>query len=69
VSLLHLSDDARTHLPIPFSSGDSMGASVAQQKANYDTVTSQSPSTILTLNHETYGKPIDLSARGSGSVY
>lgn len=37
-----------------FDSGDSVGASVAQQKQNYDDIIQQRPSTILTLNHETY---------------
>ncbi|KAF8625884.1 hypothetical protein AX15_005150 [Amanita polypyramis BW_CC] len=37
-----------------FDSGDSVGASVAQQEATYDQTIIQHPSTILALNHETY---------------
>ncbi|CAE6420375.1 unnamed protein product [Rhizoctonia solani] len=37
-----------------FDSGDSVGATPAQSKARYDQIIAQRPSTILTLNHETY---------------
>ncbi|ELU38813.1 carbohydrate esterase family 4 protein [Rhizoctonia solani AG-1 IA] len=37
-----------------FDSGDSVGATPAQSKADYDGIISQHPSTILALNHETY---------------
>ncbi|KAG9048544.1 Carbohydrate esterase 4 protein [Tulasnella sp. UAMH 9824] len=37
-----------------FDSGDSVGKSAQQSKAEYDKVANQRPSTILTLNHETY---------------
>jgi len=35
-------------------SGDSTGASVASQKAQYDSAVSRHPNTILSLEHETY---------------
>ncbi|KXN86829.1 Chitin deacetylase [Leucoagaricus sp. SymC.cos] len=35
-------------------SGDSTGASVASQKKQYDNVVSRHPSTVLSLEHETY---------------
>jgi len=35
-------------------SGDSLGASVAQQEQTYNNVISQHPQNILALNHETY---------------
>jgi hypothetical protein len=38
------------------SSGDSVGASVAESNRRYDEVVSQHPSTLLALNHEVYGK-------------
>ncbi|KAG8928095.1 Carbohydrate esterase 4 protein [Tulasnella sp. 417] len=37
-----------------FDSGDSVGASVAQSEADYQNIANRKPSTILTLNHETY---------------
>ncbi|PBL03253.1 glycoside hydrolase/deacetylase [Armillaria gallica] len=37
-----------------FDSGDSAGASAAQSNSQYDTLVASRPSTILTLNHETY---------------
>ena len=42
-----------------FDSGDSTGSTPAQSKAAYDKVAKQHPSTILALNHETYGAYID----------
>jgi peptidoglycan/xylan/chitin deacetylase (PgdA/CDA1 family) len=42
-----------------FDSGDSTGSTPARSKAAYDTVAKQHPSTILALNHETYGAYID----------
>ena len=36
------------------SSGDSVGASVAESKAVYDQIISEHPNTVLALNHETY---------------
>jgi peptidoglycan/xylan/chitin deacetylase (PgdA/CDA1 family) len=38
-----------------FDSGDSTGSTPAQSKAAYDKVAEEHPSTILALNHETYG--------------
>ncbi|CAE6462205.1 unnamed protein product [Rhizoctonia solani] len=37
-----------------FDSGDSTGATPAQSKQKYTDIANQRPSTILTLNHETY---------------
>lgn len=37
------------------SSGDSMGASVAQQKANLDQLLATHPNNVLSLEHETLG--------------
>ncbi|KIM44539.1 carbohydrate esterase family 4 protein [Hebeloma cylindrosporum] len=37
-----------------FDSGDSSGISVAAQKTRYTQLASRRPSTVLTLNHETY---------------
>ncbi|KAF8637075.1 hypothetical protein AX17_003075 [Amanita inopinata Kibby_2008] len=37
-----------------FDSGDSTGATVAQQKASYNEIIREHPSGILALNHETY---------------
>jgi hypothetical protein len=36
-----------------FSSGDSVGATAAQSKADYKATIKSHPSNILTLNHET----------------
>jgi peptidoglycan/xylan/chitin deacetylase (PgdA/CDA1 family) len=38
-----------------FDSGDSTGSIPEQSKEAYDTLANQHPSTILALNHETYG--------------
>ena len=38
-----------------FDSGDSTGATAAQSNAAYDKVAKKHPSTVLALNHETYG--------------
>jgi len=38
-----------------FDSGDSTGSTPAQSKAAYDKLVDEHPSTILALNHETYG--------------
>ncbi|KAG8955182.1 Carbohydrate esterase 4 protein [Tulasnella sp. 424] len=37
-----------------FDSGDSMGESATKSEADYQTVANQHPTSILTLNHETY---------------
>jgi len=37
-----------------FDSGDSTGSTPAQSEAGYDATIAMKPSTILTLNHETY---------------
>ena len=41
-----------------FDSGDSTGSTAEQSKEAYDTLAKQHPSTILALNHETYGMRI-----------
>lgn len=41
-----------------FDSGDSVGATPAQSKADYDALVSRRPSTILALNHETYERTV-----------
>ena len=41
-----------------FDSGDSTGSTAEQSKEAYDTLAQQHPSTILALNHETYGMQI-----------
>ena len=38
-----------------FSSADSLGATVDQQKASYDKLVADHPSTVLSLEHEVYG--------------
>jgi hypothetical protein len=43
-----------------FDSGDSTGSTVAQSNAAYDKLARQHPSTILALNHETYGAYISV---------
>ncbi|RDB28531.1 hypothetical protein Hypma_014946 [Hypsizygus marmoreus] len=41
-----------------FDSGDSVGASVAQQKTNYNNLVNRRPNTILALNHEVYSSTV-----------
>ena len=41
-----------------FDSGDSSGISADQQRARYADVANRRPSTILTLNHETYASTV-----------
>jgi peptidoglycan/xylan/chitin deacetylase (PgdA/CDA1 family) len=41
-----------------FDSGDSIGHSVAQQKADYNALANRHPSTILALNHEVYASTV-----------
>ncbi|TFK36747.1 carbohydrate esterase family 4 protein [Crucibulum laeve] len=38
-----------------FDSGDSVGATVAESEGLYDQLVAEHPSTVLALNHETYG--------------
>jgi len=38
------------------SSGDSVGATVAESNQRYDDVTKDHPNTLLTLNHEVHGR-------------
>ena len=39
-----------------FSSGDSLGVPVDEQKRRYDDIVNQHPSSILSLEHEVYGE-------------
>jgi peptidoglycan/xylan/chitin deacetylase (PgdA/CDA1 family) len=39
-----------------FDSGDSTGSSPEQSKQAYSELAAQHPSTVLTLNHDVYGK-------------
>jgi hypothetical protein len=50
-----LSSVSILRLTFLFSSGDSVGATVAESESDYKALVKSHPSTILALNHETYG--------------
>lgn len=49
-------------LDFPNSTGDSTGASVSQQKKNYDDLVKRKPNTIISLAHDVHGTGYEILA-------